>query len=129
MRNTFLILAGIAAIGVGFQVAIAKNPHAGAGAAKAKVKYAEVQKILTVSCVRCHGDARPRGGINLTKYEAVMKGGEDGAIVVAGNPKKSVLYLAVAQSTGYRPMPPRGPKLGEKDLKTIESWIKEGAKK
>ena len=129
MKNAWIVIAGVAAIGVGFQVAGAKNPIGGAGAVKSKVKYADVQKILTVNCARCHGEERPRGGIDLTKYESVMKGGEQGAIVVAGNVKKSVLYSAISGVQGFRQMPPRGPKIGEKDLKTIESWIKAGAKK
>jgi cytochrome c len=128
MRNTWIFLAGIATIGVGLQVATAGIPHA--AHVKAKTKYADVQKILDTNCIRCHGGGRPRGGINLTKYETVMKGGEDGPVIVAGDLKKSVLYQAVSQtSKEYRAMPPSGPKLSDKDLKTIEHWIKEGAKK
>ena len=129
MKNLWIALAGVAILGVGFQVAVAKGPHAGAGATKAKVKYEDVQKILTVSCVRCHGAGRPRGGIELTSYETVMKGGENGPVVVAKDLKKSPLYLAISGAPGYRQMPPRGPQLDAKDVKTIEAWIKAGAKK
>jgi mono/diheme cytochrome c family protein len=129
MKNICILLAGVAAIGVGFQVAGAKNPAGGFASAKAKVKYADVQKIFDASCIGCHGAGRPRGGINLTSYESVLKGGEDGPILVAGDPKKSALYLAITATQPYRPMPPRGPKLADKDIKTIETWIKAGAKK
>jgi hypothetical protein len=124
MRNAGIFVAVIAAVTVGFQVS---DAH-GAGAGPKKVKYADVQKILTAKCVGCHGAGRPRGGIDLTNYKSVMKGGEDGPIVKAGDPSKSNLYLAVSGAPNVRQMPPRGPKLDAKDLKTIEAWIKGGAK-
>ena len=126
MKNFVIGLAGFSALALGLQIAVAKAPHA--GAAKAKTKYADVQKVFDANCIRCHGAGRPRGGIDLTKYENVMKGGEDGVVVVAKNLKKSVMFQAITSAPGFRPMPPRG-KLEEKDVKTIQTWILEGAKK
>ena len=127
MRNLGFLVAITAVVGVGYQFSLASSP---AKSGPPKVKYADVQKIFDASCIRCHGaGTRIAGAINLTNYEGVIKGGEDGPILVAGKPDTSLLYKAVSQAPGIRPMPPRGPKLAEKDIKAIYSWIKAGAKK
>jgi cytochrome c len=127
MKSGWILIAGAGTLGVALQVAVAQSP--GDTGAAPKVKYADVQKVFTVNCLGCHSGAHPRGKIDLSSYESVMKGGEDGPIVVAGNPKKSPLYMAVSHSAGFRPMPPSGVKLPDKDIAKIEQWIKDGAKK
>ena len=108
-------------------------PHGSAAQGKTKkgkataVKFAQVEKILSANCIGCHGDNRPRDGIDLRTQASVLKGGEDGPIVKVGKPADSVLVKAV-HGVGARPMPPRGPKLTAPQIKVIESWIQGGAK-
>ncbi len=92
------------------------------------VKFASVKKIFDANCIGCHGATRPRGGIDLRTYESVIKGGERGKIVTPKDTSKSVLWTAVSYKPGMRPMPPKG-KLADADLKLIEAWITQGAKK
>jgi mono/diheme cytochrome c family protein len=89
--------------------------------------YAPVQAVFTQNCVSCHGAGRARGGIHLTDHDAVLKGGEEGAIVVAGKPEESLLIKSLRKLPGAKPMPPRGP-LSEDQIKVVEKWIKDGAK-
>lgn len=91
--------------------------------------YIDVQEILSTSCVGCHGDSSPKGGLALTSYESVMKGGEDGPVIVAGDPEKSKLVMALHGSGGVPLMPKNGTPLPEDKIKKIEDWIKAGAKK
>src|SRR3989442_10061653 len=67
-------------------------------AAKKGVTYAkDIRPLFEASCFRCHGDEKQKGELRLDSLEAVLKGGEDGKVVVAGDSKKSILLVAVAQ--------------------------------
>ena len=89
-----------------------------------RLKYVAIQKVFDANCIKCHG-ARPRGQIDLRSYESVMKGGEDGKIIVPGSPEKSVLAKAL-HGNGVRQMPPSGA-IKSLDIRMIEAWIREGA--
>lgn len=91
-------------------------------------KYAEIQKIFTASCMPCHSAERHKAGVNLTKYADVMAGNREGPIIEAGSPAKSFLVKTIRHQPGAAPMPPRAPQLPEATIKTIEAWIKAGAK-
>ena len=70
----------------------------------------DIKPLFQASCVRCHGEQRQRGGLRVDSLEAVMKGGDDGKMIVAGDSKKSLLAFAVAQVDNGTAMPPkRGP--------------------
>jgi hypothetical protein len=90
------------------QIDVSKLPLA---AAKSGVTYAkDIRPLLEASCFRCHGEQRPKGGLRLDSLEAVLKGGDDGKVVIAGDSKKSLLVAATAQVNDEIAMPPkRGP--------------------
>ena len=75
------------------------------------VTYAkDIKPLLEASCFRCHGENRPKAGLQLTSLEGVLKGSEDGKVVVPGDSKKSLLLIAAAQIDDETAMPPkRGP--------------------
>jgi mono/diheme cytochrome c family protein len=89
--------------------------------------YAAVQDVFTKNCVGCHGAGRPKAGIQLTDYAAAMKGGREGAVVVAGDPDGSLLIKAVRRAPGAKAMPPRAA-LPPDQVKILEKWVKDGAK-
>jgi len=91
--------------------------------------FTPVNDILTKSCVGCHNSTKPADGIDLSSYEAVMKGGKEGPIVVAGDPDKSLLAMTVKGAPGVKKMPLKGDPLTEAQIKAVEDWIKDGAKK
>jgi hypothetical protein len=78
---------------------------------KKGVTYAkDIRPILEESCFRCHGEERQKGDLRLDSLQAVLKGGEDGKVVLPGDSKKSFLVAAVAQLNDEIAMPPkRGP--------------------
>ena len=82
-----------------------------APAKKENVTYEkDVKPIFEETCVRCHGTDRQKGGLRLDSLEAVLKGGEDGKVVVPKDSAKSPLVIAVAQADPDTAMPPkRGP--------------------
>ena len=48
-----------------------------------------VQALLDQHCVKCHGPLKKKSGLELDTVEAVLKGNEDGAVVVPGKPDES----------------------------------------
>ena len=99
---------------------------ASAGAATT-VAFNNIQPVIQENCVGCHGEKEPKEGVNLTSYASLMKGGEHGPIVVAGNPDESVLIHVLKAGHGKPQMPPKGP-LPADTISKVEQWIKDGAK-
>ncbi len=100
-----------------------------AGQSGTDVGFKDVAAIIQkYQCTVCHVGAKPRDGLRLDSYENIMKGSEDGPVVVPGAPEKSELVLRVNGAKEPR-MPMTGPPwLNDQELKTLESWIKAGAK-
>ena len=93
----------------------------------AKGGYAAVQAIFNKACLSCHGAMRPKGGVDLSNYDSVMKGGKDGPTVLAGNPDGSNL-ISYIKGTMQPRMPKGAAPLSDADTKTISDWIQAGAK-
>ena len=75
------------------------------------VTYAkDIRPLFEASCIRCHGQDRHKGGLQLTSLESVLQGGDDGKVLVAGDSKNSLLVIAASQIDPETAMPPkRGP--------------------
>ena len=67
----------------------------------------DIEPIFKASCVRCHGEVKPRGGIRLDSLEGVLKGGKDGKIVEVGKSAGSQLVIAVSRLDPKTAMPPK----------------------
>jgi mono/diheme cytochrome c family protein len=91
------------------------------------VTFASIEPVIKDNCVKCHGE-KPAGGIDLRTHESVMKGGEDGPIVKAGDPENSVLVQALRGTHGKKMMPLKAKPLAEDIIQKVEAWIKGGAK-
>jgi hypothetical protein len=87
------------------KIDLSKLPPA---AQKSGVTFAtDIQPLFKESCVRCHGEDRPKAGLKLTSLENVLKGGKDGKVVSPGKSKDSVLVVAVARIDEELAMPPK----------------------
>jgi uncharacterized membrane protein len=133
MKPILLSASILAAICIGCSSGTDSNntgsPNASTTAnASQTVAYAEVQSLFDKNCVKCHGAQNPKDGISLVSHDAVMKGGEDGPVVVPGDADNSVIVQALRGSHGKKQMPAGGPPLAEADIQKIEAWIKDGAK-
>jgi hypothetical protein len=102
---------------------------------KAGVTYAtDIKPILEKSCTKCHGADKPKAKLRLDSLEGVIKGGEDGKVVLPGKSAGSMLVHNVAYAgdpDAYMP-PPRnkagiGP-LTKEQIGLIRAWIDQGAK-
>ena len=89
--------------------------------ALAQVDYdSEIQPIFNSYCTNCHGSA---GGLNLTSYNNLMNGSNDGDVVIPYNHSSSLLWIHV--NSGY--MPPGNNDLTNAQVNLIAQWIDEGA--
>ncbi len=83
--------------------------------------WGKVQGILDVNCVKCHGVLEQKGGLELDTPAMVMKGGENGAVVVPGKPEASALFASLEK--GADPHMPPKKQLTEAERATVKEWI------
>jgi hypothetical protein len=83
---------------------------------------------LTEHCHRCHSAQaeKLKGGLYLDTREGLLKGGDSGPALLAGDPRKSLLLKAVRWEDDDLKMPPKK-KLGAEQIADLESWIRTGA--
>ena len=67
----------------------------------------DIHPIFEDSCVRCHGEQRPKAQLQLGTLEGTLKGSKDGKVVVPGQSEKSPLVFAVSEINGKISMPPK----------------------
>ena len=94
----------------------------------------DIKPIFDKSCVKCHGEQKPKAKLQLTNLPAILKGGEDGKVVDPGNSAKSMLVHNIAHvgdPDDYMPPPHNkagiGP-LSTEQIGLIRAWIDQGAK-
>jgi hypothetical protein len=105
------------------------------GCGQKPVSYrGQIQTILNNRCVSCHGLEKPRGKVDLTSYESLMKArafsGKE-FLVVPGSPGQSKLYILCATSQAHFRMPPDTSTitpLPANELEVLGKWITQGAK-
>lgn len=88
-----------------------------------------VKPIFDANCARCHGGMNHRGGLNIDTRAGLLKGGHDGAVIVPGDAKNSLLIKLIRHegpADDPMPMPPKG-KLSDADIATVTAWIQAGA--
>lgn len=90
--------------------------------------FAQVKTIFEAKCIGCHGD-KGKDGVDLRTYESIMKGGESGPNLVAGKPQESLLVHVLRASHGKQLMPFKQEPLPDDQIKIVEDWIRDGAKK
>ncbi|MFN7119063.1 MAG: c-type cytochrome domain-containing protein, partial [Saprospiraceae bacterium] len=87
-----------------------------------------VQPILQEKCVSCHNANKQKGKLRLDEPEFILKGGKNGAVVVAGNAAESELIKRLLlELNDEHHMPPKGkPQPSEEEITLLKWWIAEG---
>ncbi|MDC1317470.1 chitobiase/beta-hexosaminidase C-terminal domain-containing protein [Flavobacteriaceae bacterium] len=88
-----------------------------------------VMPILDNKCVKCHNQNKSKGDLMMNSKEAILKGGESGAILVSFDASSSHLYnypnLPIDDKMH---MPPEGNvQLTENEIEILKIWIDKGA--
>jgi hypothetical protein len=99
----------------------------------------EIWPFVKNSCVSCHTPEhkdergrtrRPKGDLVITNKEAFMKGGEGGAVIVAGKPEESPFLSRTKLPLDHDDhMPPEGKadQWTDEQKALFEAWVKAGA--
>ena len=87
---------------------------------------ARVRPVLVKNCFSCHTSA-PMGGLRLDSGESLLKGGDSGPAIVAGNPDKSLLIQVIRHSHERLKMPFGRDKLKNEEIADLAAWVKSGA--
>ncbi|MDH3248459.1 MAG: c-type cytochrome [Acidimicrobiia bacterium] len=86
--------------------------------------FAEVVAVLEPSCGRCHGGF---GGWSMDDYESFVNSGDNGPVVLPGDPDGSLLaQKLLGTQTSGSVMPPSGA-LPPDEIQLVIDWISAGA--
>ena len=85
----------------------------------------DVLPILSAHCAKCHGARDPEAGLDLTSSAALMKGSDEGPVVIKGSIEKSVLLTRIA--AGKMPPPKENDPLSKEEVEMVRRWIAAGA--
>lgn len=118
-----LLSAAILPLGVGLAV---QSPEAAARTAPqaGPVSFSrQIAPIFQQKCGECHGTETKEAGLDLSTYEAAMRGSEYGTVIEAGDADGSLLVEMVAAGE----MPQDADPLPPEEIALIRSWIEAGA--
>ncbi|MBV8316609.1 MAG: PSD1 domain-containing protein [Planctomycetaceae bacterium] len=104
-----------------------KRPAARPAAARVRVDFdAQIKPILQAHCLKCHARGKYKGGLSLESRKALLRGGEEGPVVVVGRSGESRLFALVAGLEPDRRMPPQGQPLAPEQVALLRDWIDQG---
>ncbi len=111
--------------------------------------HRDVNPILQSNCAVCHTPGQPgyeKSGFSVASYQAVMKGTNDGRVVIPGSSVSSTLvrlirhqadpsinmpkeYAVAEREHSEKILPGMNARsLSDRDVKLIERWVDQGAK-
>ncbi len=83
-----------------------------------------VAPIFSQRCLACHNARTAKGRLNMETFANLMKGGENGASVVAAKPGDSLLQTMIEDHS----MPKDADPLTKDQIAVIKKWIETGAR-
>ena len=86
----------------------------------------KVRPLLIERCYECHSDKKQKGGLRLDSQPGWLAGGDTGAVIVPGDPAKSLLIEAIGRKNDDLQMPPQEA-LGAAEVAVLTEWIQRGA--
>lgn len=117
-----MIRAGLWGLGVALLGAALAAP-----VPKAPDYHRDVEDTFRAYCTSCHGEKRPKAGLQLHTYEAFLDSVEDTDLVVPGDSESSVLIQRLRGYGDKAQMPLGFKPLDEDRIAAIAAWIDAGA--
>ena len=103
--------------------AAGESSNAASEADRARHFEARIAPLLARRCLECHRTAAKKGGLDLSRKPAALKGGESGAAIVPGEAPESLLLDYVDSNE----MPKERPPLTADEKRLLREWIEAGA--
>ncbi len=87
-----------------------------------------IRPVLVQNCYECHSaeSKTVEGGLLLDSRAGIIRGGDNGAVILPGNPDASLLIQAVKHVETGPTMPPES-RLKDEEIADLAQWVKEGA--
>ncbi len=85
----------------------------------------DVMPFFRDKCLGCHAGAQPKKNLSLETKAKVLKGGDQGPIIVPKKSGESLLYLYL--SGQRQPKMPPNERLDDSRIEMIRRWIDAGA--
>ncbi len=88
-----------------------------------------ISPMMNRKCTSCHNRGKKKGDLLLTTYANLMKGGENGEVVIAGDVEASELFRRITlpgEHDDFMPSEGKRP-LSDQEVAIIEWWISSGA--
>jgi hypothetical protein len=87
----------------------------------------DIAPTIVNLCTGCHGGNNPRAGLSVVNFESLMRGSENGRVIIPGNLDGSKLWRLVG--AGDQPRMPQGQaRITRKFHADLRVWIEEGAR-
>jgi len=98
------------------------------GSGEKKVSYyKDIRPIFQARCHGCHQPAKNKGDYDMTTYEHLLDGGEEGDAIIPRKPDTSFLMKQIAIIEGEAEMPRKRDPLKPEQIELIRLWIAQGA--
>ena len=95
-----------------------------------KVEFFEtrIRPVLVEHCYDCHNSSgTDEGGLAVDHRQGLLKGSDNGKVVVPGKPDESHLLATLRHELPGLEMPQDGAKLDDQTIADFEKWIADGA--
>ena len=86
----------------------------------------DVRPLLEKHCWKCHSEKKQESGLRLDSHEALLRGGDIGKAIAAGDSERSRLIVLVSGTDPQSTMPPEGPQLKPEEVGILRAWIDQG---
>jgi hypothetical protein len=97
----------------------------GAARAQAVSFSKDIVPIFKDQCIKCHSQRQPQGGLSLSTFAGLEKGGKGGKVVA---PKAEESRLVKYIEGALQPKMPIGGSLSKPQIEKIKTWVSQGAK-
>jgi len=129
-RKALLMLIGSLGLGTAFVMPVVAQAGSAqtlssskpASASAAEFFETQIRPVLAENCFSCHGPKKQKAGLRLDSRDSLLKGSENGPVIVPGKVEKSKLIQAI-NYVGDPQMPPKG-KLPQKSIDALTAWVK-----
>ena len=121
-RSRFVFLVGVTSFGF---LSPTRSETQPVSTADLQFFEKEVRPLLEANCLKCHSGETKKAGLDLSRRESILRGGNSGPAVSLERPLESRLLRAISHTDPELKMPPTGP-LPPKAIETLTDWVKRG---
>lgn len=84
-----------------------------------------IHPILDQKCMNCHSGSKSKGDLSLEDSLSIVQGGENGVVLIPGDPDESMLFQRLILDIDHEDhMPPKGkPQLNSHEIALIKAWV------